>query len=83
MASNPAKHLERIARRLVGTASRDLVRELLTVADEIRDTPRQRLTPREAQEVLALLNIVLTNDDQWTMMDLAALRRAAKKLEGE
>lgn len=40
-----------------------------------------RLTSREADEVISLFNMVLTNADQWVdTLDLSALRRATEKL---
>lgn len=40
-----------------------------------------RLTSREADEVISLFNMVLTNADQWVdTLDLSALRRATNKL---
>lgn len=46
--------------------------------------PRQPvllLTEKERVELLTLLNMVLTNADQWEVLDLAALRRVARKAE--
>lgn len=40
-----------------------------------------RLTGREADEVISLLNMVLTNGDQWAdALDLQAIRRATEKI---
>lgn len=41
------------------------------------------LTDHEATELTILLNIILTNDDQWNTMDLAALRRVSQKISKE
>ncbi len=41
---------------------------------------RVDLTEREVYELTALLNMVLTNGDQWAWMDLAALRRVEHKV---
>ena len=39
------------------------------------------LTDKEHDELITLLNMVLTNADQWDLMDLPALRRVARKAD--
>lgn len=48
----------------------------------MRKWVRLVLTEQEVREVRALISVVLTHADQWDMVDLAALKRVADKIDG-